>query len=93
MANEDLAQTLDKLHEELSGNPQLDEHTLRSMRSLLDEIQVVISRFDSGKPTEDSQPLSIAQRLQEMISDFEVRHPQLTSTLSQIADRLTDMGI
>ena len=93
MTNDELSKTLDKLHEELSQSPQLDENTLRSMRFLLDEIQEVISRSENDISTESSEPLSIRERLQDMISDFEVRHPQLTATLSQIADRLTDMGI
>ncbi len=93
MSNDELSKTLEKLHEELSHSPQLDENTLRSMRSILDEIQTAISRIDSVPPASDSEPLTITQRLQEMISVFEARHPQLTATLSQIADRLTDMGI
>lgn len=93
MSNDELSKTLEKLHEELSQNPQLDENTLQSMRSILDEIQAAISRIDLAQPASDSEPLTVTQRLQDMISDFEARHPQLTATLSQIADRLTDMGI
>ncbi len=95
MSNDELSKTLEKLHVELSQSPQLDEKTLQSMRSILDEIQMTISRMDNIQAEGDSEPvsISIAQRLREMISDFEVRHPQLTATLSQIADRLTDMGI
>lgn len=44
MSAEELSQTLRKLHEELSGNPELDESTLSSLRLLLDEIQVAIDR-------------------------------------------------
>lgn len=89
MSNEELSKTLEKLHQELSHTPQLDEQTIESMRSLLEEIQASLSRSDS----DDSHPLTITQRIQELITDFETRHPQLTATLSQIADRLTDMGI
>ena len=104
MANEELAQTLDRLHQQLSHGPQLDEPTRESLRALLDEIQVVCANPDSAAQADDSavestpaqQPeleRSLNQRLQDVIEDFETRHPQLTATLSQIADRLSDMGI
>ena len=93
MGKDELSQTLDRLHSELSQSPQVDEQTLRSMRSLVEEIQGILAKAEKGEPTQPSPPLTINQRLQDLISDFEVRHPQLTATLSQIADRLTDMGI
>jgi hypothetical protein len=93
MANEELAQTLDRLHQQLSQNPQLDEANLRSLRLLLDEIQTVCAQSGTATPSQNLQERSLNQRLQEVIEDFELRHPQLTTTLSQIADRLSDMGI
>ena len=93
MAKDELSQTLDKLHRELSQSPQVDEQTLHSMRTLVEEIQAILAKSDTAEPTQPPPALTINQRLQDLISDFEVRHPQLTATLSQIADRLTDMGI
>ena len=93
MANEELAQTLDRLHDQLSRGPQLDEATLRSLRTLLEEIQVVCENAQPGTPESAEQDRTLNQRLQDVIEDFESRHPQLTKTLSQIADRLSDMGI
>ena len=108
MANEELAQSLDRLHEQLTHGPQLDGATLQTLRSLLDEIQVLCARnatlglasaASTGQKAREAEQvhagesLSINQRLQNVIEDFELRHPQLTSTLSQIADRLSDIGI
>lgn len=97
MANEELAQTLDRLHQQLSHGPQLDEANLRSLRALLDEIEIACARSEqsgsTASPPEIAEERSLNQRLQEVIADFEHRHPQLTTTLSQIADRLSDMGI
>jgi Domain of unknown function (DUF4404) len=94
MSNEELSRTLEKLHQELSQNPRLDEKTLRSMRAIAEEIQTSIARMNSNHPAPtQSEPTTITERLREMISEFEARHPQLTATMSQIADRLTDMGI
>lgn len=93
MANDELPQTLEKLHAELSQSPHVNDQTLRSLRTLLDEIQAVIARADVGEPEESLRKSSLTERFRELIVDFEVRHPQLTATVSQIADRLSDMGI
>jgi hypothetical protein len=102
MPTEELRKALTSLHDELGRNPQLDASTQQAMRSILDEIQSTLAR--SSLP--ESQPAaresergevetdsSLTQRVRDLITDFEIRHPQLTSTLSQIADRLADMGI
>ena len=36
---------------------------------------------------------TLQQRMDRLINDFEVQHPQLTSNLAIIAERLADMGI
>ena len=96
MTAEELSQSLRTLHEELSGNPELDENTIRSLRSLLGEIQIAIDRVTSDEPPADQMQestLPVGQRLRSAISEFEARHPRLTLSLSQIADRLAAIGI
>ncbi len=109
MSAEELSQTLRKLHDELSRNPELDESTLASLRLLLDEIQVAIDRGTGeesvavGPPVVDSaddsavdvkeQTLPVGERLRMAIDAFEARHPSLTLSLSKIADGLSSIGI
>ena len=105
MTNQELAQTLDRLHEQLSQSPQLDEATVQSLRALLDEIEAATVRTEAVASAENAVPsereaaaasaeeLSLSQRLRKTVEDFEFRHPQLTVTLSQIADSLAEMGI
>lgn len=105
MTNQELAQTLDRLHEQLSQSPQLDEATVQSLRALLDEIEAATVRTeeaatgqDAGTPEHEAaatsaQELSLSGKLRKTVEDFEFRHPQLTVTLSQIADSLAEMGI
>ena len=99
MTTEELSQTLSRLHEELSNNPELDAATLRSLRVLLGEIQVAIDRAAGDAPRADQADqadeaaLPLGQRLHSVIGEFEARHPRLTLTLSQIADGLNAMGI
>ena len=92
MTNEDLEQTLDSLHQNLAETPQIDEPTAAKMRLLIDEIQSALAR---SSPSPDSTPPhhTLTERVQELIADFEVNHPKLTSNLSLIAERLADMGI
>lgn len=97
MAREELLRTLEKLHSELSQNPQLDEGTLQSMRAIVNEIQLSIANSVNDKseasPKIQTETPFFTERLQDLITRFEARHPQITATLSNIADRLTDMGI
>lgn len=99
MTNEELSQTLNRLQEQLAENPQLDEATLQSLRALLDEIEAATLRSQAARAAqgaaadETAEELSLSQRLRKSVEDFEFRHPQLTVTLSQIADSLAEMGI
>ena len=96
MTTEELSQTLSKLHQELSDNPELDESTLQSLRLLLGEIQIALDRAAGETPSEEQTHesfLPLGQKLQSVIGEFEARHPRLTITLSQIADGLNAMGI
>jgi hypothetical protein len=97
MANEALARSLERLQQQLSQGPELDESTSTSLQALLSEIQSVCARAEvspaGAVPSEESPQHSLGDRLQRVIEDFESRHPQLTVTLSQIADQLSDLGI
>ena len=97
--NEELSQTLNRLHEQLSQSPPLDEATVQSLRALLDEIEAATARGEVAESAdyvataESDDDLSLSQRMRDAVEDFESRHPQLTVTLSQIADTLAEMGI
>lgn len=93
MTNDELSRTLEKLHIELSQASNLDPQTTRLLRNLLEEIQTVIARSGDDESTDNQESLSLSRRWNDVIVDFEVRHPQLTATLSQITNRLSEMGI
>ncbi len=96
MTTEDLSQTLSKLHEELSARPELDADTIRSLKLLLGEIQAALESQGNEEPSTASAQgtsMSVVEKLKSAIEEFEARHPDLTLSLSQIADRLSAMGI
>ena len=92
MTNKDLVQTLDSLHQSLADTPQIDEQTAAKMRLLIDEIQLALARSSPLTETPPSHQ-TLTERVRELMADFGVNHPQLTSNLSLIAERLADMGI
>ena len=93
MSNE-ILKTLEQLHAELAKHPQLDAKTIDSLRTLIAEIPAAIENSEAGTQTTTSgPPRDLSERVQELITGFEVRHPQLTATLTKIADGLADLGI
>jgi hypothetical protein len=93
--SEELAKTLRQLHVELTNLPRLDAATLDSLRTLAGDIQKVIdsqTQEDADEPS-DANAGTLSERIEALVNDFEAHHPQLTKTLSMIAERLSDMGI
>jgi len=92
---DDLATTLMNLHKELSQNPKLEPKTLEALRLLVGDIQRVVDSQCGEDAEEPSQPSdqTLGERLTAIIEGFEKEHPQLTQTLSMVAERLADMGI
>ncbi|AMV32765.1 hypothetical protein VN12_11620 [Pirellula sp. SH-Sr6A] len=87
MSNE-LIQTLQRLHEQLHTSSELDNETRESLKRIAQEIQDSLEA--SGENTLDS---SLSSRLQAWVDELEVNHPQLTKIVSQVVERLADMGI
>jgi hypothetical protein len=46
-----------------------------------------------GEDADDTNGETLSSRVQSFVDEFEIQHPQLTKTLSTIAERLADMGI
>ena len=92
MMQNDLEMTLEALNKSLADTPKIDLETKEKLQALIAEIQLSLA---SAAPVDDSIPEheTLKQRMDKMIADFEVHHPQLTSNLSLIAERLADMGI
>ncbi len=90
MNKSDLLETLQKLERELAGTNEVDDSTRQSLRNLIGDIQ---SKVGTEEVADEAAEPTLNQRMTEVLADFEVKHPQLTATLSQIADRLADMGI
>jgi hypothetical protein len=90
--SDELSEAMGRLHQELAQHPQLDASTVDSLKVLTSDIQRLIDE-QAGKQPSLSDASTLSSRIQEYVDEFESNHPQLTRTLSMIAERLADMGI
>jgi hypothetical protein len=88
-----LKEILAELHAELAGHPTLDAGTKESLRKVAGEISQVLEGDATEEDTESVESETLSSRVQSFVDEFELQHPQLTKTLSTIAERLADMGI
>jgi hypothetical protein len=93
MTKQALAAILVQLHDELHRTQKLDDADRLAMQELVGEIQSALERDEELSEQETLDAPAISKRLEDSILSFEAHHPKLTSILSQIADRLADMGI
>lgn len=96
---QELSETLDRLHRELHSAAPLDDASKKALNDILKDIQGVLGGASDAQSSthnlaapEDSFS-QISHRWQAIVDEFELKHPQLTSIVSQITERLTDMGI
>lgn len=89
MSNNALNDILDSLHKQLASLPALTPQNIDELNAIVAEIQ---STLEKQSPTTDHSP-TLSSRINLLVEDFEKNHPQLTQTLSILAERLADMGI
>jgi len=89
MPDNKLGELLEQLHTELDSTEAVDEKGRELLRALNADIQELLERSEGGQPDDDS----LLERWQESIDHFEITHPALTSTLSNIVSILNNAGI
>lgn len=97
MTQDKLATELDAFHQCLVEAPSIDAATREKLKTLIGEIQTALASPRSANAlhleTKGPDEETFQQRFDKLIHDFEVQHPQLTTNLAIIAERLADMGI
>jgi hypothetical protein len=89
MENDKFRKLLEQVHNEIAQAESVDENGQELLAHLAADIQELLER---SEPSEESN-LSIQERLQKAIDEFEVSHPTLTNTLSQLSAVLSNAGI
>ena len=90
--NNKLDQQLAEFRALLARSEHLEPETLEALRNLAGDIQQLLESNDP-KLHATAGHSSVSERLSDWIDRFELEHPELTRTLSQVAERLADMGI
>jgi hypothetical protein len=90
MPQENLKQTLQSLHEELSTGAPVDPDVRAQLQQLVAEIEGVL-RQSPPAPASDEETL--LDRVTGLAAPFEETHPRLAAILGRIADGLSQLGI
>jgi uncharacterized coiled-coil protein SlyX len=100
MNPDELQQTVASLHDELAQTTNVDEATRQRLAELIPDIQRLVESSGAQTPAAETpsadraaEPAQLMQHLRDAIEKFEARHPQLTATLQQLVDRLSEIGI
>lgn len=90
--NNKLDQQLAEFRALLARSEHLEPETLEALGDLAGDIQQLLESKDPNLQATEGHS-SVSERLSDWIDRFELEHPELTRTLSQVAERLADMGI
>lgn len=99
MNSEELQKTLMSLQLELSGLKEVDAETQQRLRQVVADIQRLAGPVEGkvlgegGAGSVEGGGSSVTESLEGMVVRFESRHPQLTTLMQQLIDRLTEIGI
>lgn len=86
MKPEELRNTLEALHRELSQSPQLDDRTRALLADLVDDARRIGGNAPAG-------PADKPHGLEAVAVSFEVEHPTLAAGLRQFIDLLGKAGV
>ena len=89
MADQNLQELIEKLHDELERTEVTDEAGRERLRHLQADIRRLRER--AGERPEADDPM--LERFQDSIDQFEETHPQLTLMISEMMTILSNAGI
>jgi len=91
MNDDELRTLLEELHSKIEATDDVDEKGRELLNHLSVDIQNLLERTEHEEKLTD-QPGEV-DRIEESIRHFEVTHPNLTATLSQLLNILNNAGI
>ena len=93
MPQENLKQTLQSLHEELSAGAPVDPEVRAQLQQLVAEIEGVLQRSPAAHEAGGEEEETLLDRVTGVAAPFEETHPKLAAILGRIADGLSQLGI
>jgi hypothetical protein len=88
MEKQQLLQTLEQLHKELSQTERVDPETLAELERLSGDIRSALAQRDAIS-ADEVEPVS---GLKDLLLKYEAEHPQLSAAIGRVADALAAMG-
>lgn len=88
MATDKLRLSLDELREQLKLLDRGDSQARARIEGLIADLETEIADTDSSERFQ-----AVSQKLPDLVTQFEVEHPRITSILDQIMTTLSNMGI
>jgi hypothetical protein len=87
---ENLRKSLENLHNELKNSKNIDDESVKVLRKLMADIEVILDKNEVAAAAE-------APKLQSSLKDtaekFEVSHPKLTGAINIVISSLTNIGV
>jgi hypothetical protein len=90
MADDELRQKLEQLHDEIENMDTVDEKGRVLLRDLDGHIRALLARSEGA---ELKPQAGMTRGLEDAIRHFEVTHPTLTAALSDLLTALSNAGI
>jgi len=90
MKKEEFRKVLRQLHNELGSVPSVDKNGRKLLSVLRDDIRRVL---EQSKEDDFRHHPSFAEKFKEAALHFDQSHPRLASSLRQMIDTLSNMGI
>lgn len=90
MENPQLAETLEQLHAELEATQSVNEETKARLKHLLTDIQMLLE--ENGQPSA-RKASSLTERLNDVLLELEVTHPNLALNVERVIDAFNEVGI
>lgn len=90
MENEELRDLLGELHDTIGQTESVDSKGKELLADLVVDIQELLARSEGDQVKTSTSTL---QRLEIAIDHFEVTHPSLAATMSQLLTVLANAGI
>jgi hypothetical protein len=90
MKNEAMNNLLKQLHGTLNSATSITEKDRELLEQLSTDIEALLA---PGSSVTRARHQSVIDRLVAAVTRFEVSHPDLTATMTQVSNKLSDMGI
>jgi ElaB/YqjD/DUF883 family membrane-anchored ribosome-binding protein len=90
MDRRELHETLEKLHEELHGTRSVSEADRELLEELMEEVRRVL---EAGGDASGARHQGLKDRLDAALYELQEDHPQLVSSIRNVVNYLSAMGI